>query len=662
MPSSSELDSRPSRRCSIRVLLATPGWPCGLLEIGSWAEHQGLAEVVIFQLQPGFLFHLDEEDRAFLISGEVDGEIVDSFARRGRALSFDSRITSLGLAAWHIRDSRHQWTYRLEAQPAGLEVTVLESLDSTPVWTAIQKRRRGGPGTGPTPDDSALNDALRAVGGQFLAKLVEFAPHVVGFRLEGGGIDLVKQYICATRLFSDAEIVLGGPTATSHPREVLDDTGADYVFAGEAEETFNQFLRLARLPDSRDHLPEIPGLAYRYTGRIYLNTLPRDGYDRNALDAGRPSGREPIARLRNRVCPAASAAVLAANRLDWSLLKGFRREFDSFYFTGGRGCPGACTFCAKLHGQEVRIKPAQQLLEEIEAADAHVAAGTIQVSRWCLFEHVDDPQLRSQKVAWAAVYDEDFFLHRKRAIEFFRLWDQSPLKNRYRLSLQTNPCSLLTSMGQVHEELLAWIDRVKPMVQLGAESFNPELLARWHKRHNLAQLNTVLDALDRTRQDYTVFQLLTDFDTTPEELVETLRLLIENAYHRRRMRIASSPYMIPLHASGIRPYLEYRAGYESRVRHFTDYEQPQPGWMDPLVAELADLADAELRWALHLPQRESALSQAFEAVLARIDEEVTQVRHARDGSPSRRARFDWLHEQAHWAMNRIRDVRFQGIG
>jgi len=35
----------------------------------------------------------------------------------------------------------------------------------------------------------------------------------------------------------------------------------------------------------------------------------------------------------------------------------------------------------------------------------------------------------------------------------------------------------------------------------------------------------VLDALERTRQDYTVFILLTDFDSTAEELSEGLRLL-----------------------------------------------------------------------------------------------------------------------------------------
>lgn len=549
--------NRPQQR--IRVLLATSGWPCGILEVGSWVKRQGLADVVVVQLPPEGLGLSDQRDAPFL------------------------------------------------------------------------------------------------------DKLMEFDPQVVGFRIEGGGFEAVKRCVEAVRRVSNAEIVLGGPTATSHPREVLEDTGADYVFAGEAEECFARFLQLARQRDSKDRQPEIPGLAYRYGGRVYWNTLPGDGYGQTALEGSRSQGGERFRFLRNRLRPVVGAHVIAENRLDWSLLSGFRYEFDSLFFTGGRGCPGACTFCAKLHGQEVRIKEARQLLDEIEAVDALVATGRIQVSRWKLFEHVVDPAFREKVVAWAAVYDEDFFLHRRRAIEFFRLWDQSPLKERYRLSLQTNPCSLLTSGGQVHEELLEWIDRLKPMVQLGAESFHPEVLARWHKRHNLQQLNLVLDALDRTRQDYTVFQLLTDFDTTPEELIDSLWLLIKNAYRRRRMRIASSPYTIPLYDSDTRPYLEYRRRSSARVEHFTDYEEPQPAWMDPLVAELADLADLELRWTLHLPQRESALFSALEVVLTRIAAEAESRNDRSTDFPDSRARIVALEEQAAWAMEQIKEVRFQGL-
>ena len=658
---------RPAPARKVRVLFGSPGWPSGLLEVASWAKQRGLAEAVIFQIQPGYAFRLASDDRQFLAEGPVDPEIVDSFVRRGSPLSDDSRVRPLAPGTWEIPDARRGSTYGVAEAGEGLDVTVLENLQTEELLAGIRAfaRRKSIPDRFFEEDGSlrpAVRDAVMAVGGQFLGKLIEMDPHVVGFRLEGGRFDEVKRFIATVRLVSNAEIVLGGPTATSHPKEVLEDSGADYVFAGEAEESFLHFLRLAFRWNSKDLQPEIPGLAYRYSGRVYFNTLPGDGYERTVLETDPAICRKDRRCMQSAIRPVADARLITANRLDWSLLEGFRSEFDSLFFTGGRGCPGACTFCAKLHGGEVRVKPARQLLEEIEAADARVAAGAIKLTSWELFEHVDEPALKGSRVSWAAVYDEDFFLHRRRAIEFFRLWDRSPLKPRYRISLQTNPCSMLTAAGQVHAELFEWIDRLKPMVQLGAESFHPELLTRWHKRHNLGQLITVLDALDRTRQDYTVFQLLTDFDSTPEELVETLRLLILNAHKHRRMRIASSPFTIPLYDSDTRKLLEYRGDFvPQRIGHFTDYERPQPGWMDPLTAELADLDDAELQWTLQPGRRDAALLSAFEVVLQRILEEREKIEQDAGSTARQVSRIRRLHEQAGHAMDEIRDARFQGI-
>ncbi len=658
----------PERLRKVRILFGSLGWPCGVLEIASWAKQEGLAEAVIFHIQPGYAFRLEPEDRQYLAEGPVDPELIHSFALRNRPLSDDATIRRADRDGWEIHDRRRGWTYRVVDREERLDVYVLESMETPALEAAIRRFAERESRVGRLLDKDGLpsdatRDALASVGGQFLRKLIELEPHVVGFRREGGQFPQIKKSIEAVRLFSNAEIVLGGPTATSHPAEVLEASGADYVFAGEAEEPFNQFLRLAWDRNSKDRQPEIPGLAYRYGGRVYVNTLPVDGYERTALDVEPPLRGRRLREVRCAIRPVSGTELIAATRLDWSLLEGFdRAEFDSLFFTGGRGCPGACTFCAKLHGQEVRAKSARQLLAEIEAADAKVAEGAIGVTRWPLFEHVDDPQMRSKQVIWAAVYDEDFFLHRNRAIEFFGLWDQSPLKERYRLSLQTNPCSMLASDGRAHAELLEWIDRVKPMVQLGAESFHPDPLARWRKRHNVDQLNTVLDALDSTRQDYTVFQLLTDFDTTPEELVETLRLLILNAYRHRRMRIASSPFTIPLYDSETRRLVEYRGMLTpDRVRQFTDYEQPQPGWMDPLAAELADLADAELRFALNPRQRDAALYSAFEVVLERIREETERVERAPGSTDRRKLRVRHLQTQAERAMDRIKEARFQAI-
>jgi len=471
---------------------------------------------------------------------------------------------------------------------------------------------------------------------------------------------------------------------------------------GEAEEPFAQFLELARLRGSKDFAPHIPGLAYRYGRRTWVNTLPADGYGRSAIATGgttvdevcfgvhvRPLEGPPLSsqttlpvelprrhnreqeagaksrdsssgrgmqvdrprstrrQLENLVRPAPRAEVIATNPLDFCLLHGFEQAVDSLFFTGGRGCPGVCTFCSRLHGGRLRVKGARQLLDEIAAADAAVAAGRLQVGRWPLFRWAEGSPWTDRLVAWAAVYDEDFFLSVPRALEFFALWSESPLRHRYRLSVQTNPCSLLASDGRVHTELLSWIDRLKPMVQLGAESFHPELLARWNKRHGVAQLETVLDALDRTRQDYTVFQLLSDYESTPGEVLDAVWLLVRAGFRHRRMRIASSPFTIPLYDSDTRRVLEFSGRLSSEhISDFTDFERPHPEWMDPLAAELADLADAELRYALEPEHRDAALFEALAVLDCRL------------ASLPDSSRNEELRARSRWALNDAREARF----
>lgn len=539
------MTARPSTTVP-RVLLGCFGWPSGLLEVGSWAARQELAEVVVWQL-----------------SGRSD-------------------------------------------------------------------------------DDP-----------QFVAKLCAMRPHVVGFRAEAGMLDVLRGYVSLVREHVEAEIVLGGPTATSHPRDLLERAGADYVFAGEAEQSFAYFLRLARGGRSTDSLSEIPGLAYPYGGRTWVNTLPMDGYGRSVVETGgtiaAPTTEARFERrcLENLVRPVPPVALIAANRLDFSLLDGFRQSLDSLFFTGGRGCPGACTFCSRLHGSAVRVKNARQLIDEIASADEAVAEGRIQVGRWPLFRWTDGSPFRDRDVAWAAVYDEDFFLARRRAVEFFSLWSESPLQQRYRLSVQTNPCSLLGRDGRVDAELFSWIDRLKPMVQLGAESFHPGLLARWHKRHNVSQLETVLNSLDGTGQDYTIFYLLSDYDSTPFEVLDATWLLVRAGFRHRRMRVASSPMTIPLYDSDTRRLLDFAGRLASDpASDFTQFERPHPGWMDPLAAELADLADAELRYAIQPEHRNAAL---FES-LAALDRHLTSLPHG--------PRTDQLRAQSCWALNDARERRF----
>lgn len=615
--------------------------------MASWAKHEGLAEPRIVPLVPGLAFYLVPDEMRWLEARELPPPLARRFLAAGYPMWPECRLVPSDFSGWRLVDARGEVQFHVSADGA---VTL--------------------PGDGALPEHTArgcaqadvlgLREAVRVVGGLFLAELLNWRPHVVGFRIEAGQLSSVRRYVRVVRAFSDAEVVLGGPTATSHPREVLEATGADYVFAGEAEAPFNLFLRWARQPGARHQVAKIPGLAYRYGGHTFHNTLPTDGYERTALDDAAQCGPTRQRELSAAIRPHASQAVITANRLDWSLVRPFRQTLESLYFTGGRGCPGQCTFCAQLHGRRLRIKPARQLLEEIEAVDAQVQRGTFRAGRWRLFRHADDLRLRDLDVSWAAVYDEDFFCDRRRALAFFRLWAQSPLRQRYRLSFQTNPCSLLRRDGRVDEELFDWIARLHPMVQLGAESFHPAVLARWRKRHSADQLRQVLDTLDDAGQDYTIFVLLADFDTTPAELLQSLRLLALESLGRPKMRIAANPSTIPLYDSELRRDLQRRGLLQpDRIRDFTDYERPQPGWLDPLVARMVEAADAELHFALEVEHAAAAVVGAVEAVVKEIRLVAASHLSAGNLGSGMGGRWDVLLQDAERARQDVLEARFR---
>jgi hypothetical protein len=72
-------------------------------------------------------------------------------------------------------------------------------------------------------------------------------------------------------------------------------------------------------------------------------------------------------------------------------------------------------------------------------------------------------------------------------------------------------------------------------------------------------------------------------------------------------------------------------------------------------------ADAELRFALNLPQRDGALLAAMEAVADRLAREQESLRGDPAAGASRRARVAELHQKAQWAIDQIKEVRFRAV-
>lgn len=128
--------------------------------------------------------------------------------------------------------------------------------------------------------------------------------------------------------------VAGGPHASGDARGTL-AMGFDFVFIGEGEYSFTQFLR--RLMEERRDVQDIPGIAF----------LTDDNDEKPRVVR---TGRAPLIDLDARY---PSIGVQ-------------HRRLGAIEI--GRGCPHACGFCQTpfLHGARMRYRGLENVLEHIE--------------------------------------------------------------------------------------------------------------------------------------------------------------------------------------------------------------------------------------------------------------------------------------------------------
>ena len=166
-----------------------------------------------------------------------------------------------------------------------------------------------------------------------------------------------------------ADICIGGPHITIMEEKAFD--GAfDYGFIGEAEESWNIFLRTI---SSNGPLDTVPGLIYRHQGEICKNE--KVGANKN-LD----------------VYPRPAYHLLDMHRYALGTLKG-RLKFATIQTV--RGCPWECIFCAsdKL--------------------------GTTKISKRSIRSVVDDMEflVRTYGTRHFMFVDDVFTLHKRRTVE-----------------------------------------------------------------------------------------------------------------------------------------------------------------------------------------------------------------------------------------------------
>ena len=120
---------------------------------------------------------------------------------------------------------------------------------------------------------------------EFIKKLRQMAPDVVGFSVVTNQWPYAKKLAAWAREATSAPLVCGGIHAMAAAGEILETSSFDYIFRGEAEEAFLEFVeKMARKED----VTQVRNLGLIHNGKIRINpvrplpelkSLPPKDYD-----------------------------------------------------------------------------------------------------------------------------------------------------------------------------------------------------------------------------------------------------------------------------------------------------------------------------------------------------------------------------------------------
>jgi len=171
-------------------------------------------------------------------------------------------------------------------------------------------------------------------------------------------------------------VILGGPDPTLWPETYLAQPCVDYVVHHEGELTTAELLEhLFARPGAPRSLADIPGIAYRDSGRVVVN--PRRPY---------------ILDLDELPMPARDLIDVDHYLGVWRQQNGYA----SLTISVARGCPYGCKWCQDaVHGLELRQRSPRSVVSEVKALMEHY-----DIDRLRLVDDVDGIE-REWLEAWA---------------------------------------------------------------------------------------------------------------------------------------------------------------------------------------------------------------------------------------------------------------------
>ncbi len=190
-----------------------------------------------------------------------------------------------------------------------------------------------------------------------LREVGRFDPDLVGMSVTTPTWAFLAQLAGEIKQICRAVVVCGGNHVSALPEHVLSTSAIDYVFVGEAEDSFRRFV--GELDAGRSGV-DVPGVGYRKAdGSVHVNPVGPlvEDLDRLPLPAW---DLLPMERYRGRL-----------------------RGYASTLFT--RGCPYSCTYCAAhlVHGKRVRRRSVDHIIDELRLLEERYGVSFVSVVDDC---------------------------------------------------------------------------------------------------------------------------------------------------------------------------------------------------------------------------------------------------------------------------------------
>lgn len=172
-------------------------------------------------------------------------------------------------------------------------------------------------------------------------RVSEFSPDIIGMTSTTPMFHIVRSLSKQLKKAVTAPIIVGGHHASLLKEEAF-DPAFDYLFIGEAEFSFRQFLQVI---EEKGDISGIRGILYKKEGAI--------------VSTGAPECAEDI-----DIFPFPARHLLKTELYKVGTLKG-KLGFTTVMMS--RGCPFKCVFCStKVSGRHVRRRTVKSVVQEIE--------------------------------------------------------------------------------------------------------------------------------------------------------------------------------------------------------------------------------------------------------------------------------------------------------